>query len=308
MAKWIALCLFIIAIGCKTSKHLSEPIPPLGSTEDFNNFKFQYSEDQDIYTLRVNIHVIQDSLGRGNFTIIDSLGENAPGWYWLREVVRDAGARMGKLDSMNMPSSSAHISESYIRYEVVGVYAWPNQKLYELHSVIPSTGHRMYEYVMEQDDVDHKEDALQLFIAGRNNKDGGKIASRGIASGAPDKRWTVLFNMHQLSKQKRSYWPATLIMHEIGHNLGLRHTWNQNDGCDDTPMNPYHLNRSATGFQCWALNEPATSKCDSLHKCSNNMMDYNAYQNALTECQLAKIHYNIKENKGNLQDVLYVKE
>jgi len=37
-------------------------------------------------------------------------------------------------------------------------------------------------------------------------------------------------------------------------------------------------------------------------------MDYNAYQNALTECQVAKIHYNIYKNNGNLQDIIYTEK
>jgi len=248
--------------------------------------------------------VIQDSLGQGNFTIVDSLGKDAPGWYWLRGVVKDASDRMGEIHPMNMPSPSPHIKDSRIRYKVVGVYAWQNQKLYDLDQVIPNTGNTMYRYVMKQDDVAHKENALHLFFAGSNNKNGGKISSRGIASGAPDKRWTVMFNTHNLSLKNPRFWPATLLAHELGHNLGLRHTWNQSDGCDDTPMNPYHLDRSATSFQCWALNEPANGKCDEIEKCSNNLMDYNAYQNALTECQVVKIHYNIYNNIGDLQDII----
>ena len=58
-------------------------------------------------------------------------------------------------------------------------------------------------------------------------------------------------------------------MHELGHSLGLLHTWNQDDGCDDTPRNA----------GCWG------------DTCSNNMMDYNASQSALTACQLGIIHY-----------------
>jgi len=57
------------------------------------------------------------------------------------------------------------------------------------------------------------------------------------------------------------------------------------DGCDDTPKNP----------GCWS--NTGTPPCDGIT--SNNMMDYNACQCAITPCQLAKIHYNFwKENSS----------
>jgi hypothetical protein len=68
-----------------------------------------------------------------------------------------------------------------------------------------------------------------------------------------------------------------LFNHEIGHVFGLNHAW-MNDGCDDTP---YHPNK------CWTWTpEPP---CDTM--ASNNLMDYNAYQNAWTPCQIGQIHY-----------------
>jgi len=65
---------------------------------------------------------------------------------------------------------------------------------------------------------------------------------------------------------------ASVSNHEIGHVFGLRHSWYKNDGCDDTPPHP----------NCWAPTEEG--KCAGV--ISNNMMDYNNIQKALTPCQI----------------------
>ena len=74
--------------------------------------------------------------------------------------------------------------------------------------------------------------------------------------------------------------------HEIGHTLGLAHTWTGHDGCDDTPPHP----------NCWNVTE--TPPCDTMY--SNNMMDYNAHMAALTPCQIGKILMNMAR-EGSIQ-------
>jgi hypothetical protein len=63
------------------------------------------------------------------------------------------------------------------------------------------------------------------------------------------------------------------IKHELGHCMGLQHSWIADDECDDTPPNP----------NCWDENQ-----CQGIP--SNNMMDYNNSESALTQCQINKMH------------------
>lgn len=77
--------------------------------------------------------------------------------------------------------------------------------------------------------------------------------------------------------------------HEVGHILGLYHAW-QDDGCDDTPI---HAN------DCWADVSPG---CEG--RASNNMMDYNAWQSALTPCQLQIIHQHLSNPQQSVRKLL----
>lgn len=74
--------------------------------------------------------------------------------------------------------------------------------------------------------------------------------------------------------------------HEIGHSLGLSHSWVSHDGCEDTPP---HAN-------CYSKTDKPP--CDSL--ISNNMMDYNGDQAAVTPCQIGKILLNMAK-PGSIQ-------
>lgn len=74
--------------------------------------------------------------------------------------------------------------------------------------------------------------------------------------------------------------------HEIGHSLGLSHTWLGHDGCEDTPPHP----------NCY--NKTDKPPCDTMY--SNNMMDYNAHMAALTPCQIGKILMNMSR-AGSIQ-------
>ena len=75
-----------------------------------------------------------------------------------------------------------------------------------------------------------------------------------------------------------------ILNHEVGHFLSLAHAF-YNDGCDDTP---------AHGNPCW--NQTPDPPCDTA--ASNNMMDYNALQNALSPCQIGTMQARMADTSS----------
>ena len=76
---------------------------------------------------------------------------------------------------------------------------------------------------------------------------------------------------------------ARTLNHEIGHLLSLGHTWGYMDGCDDTPNHPNCYGRTGV------------APCDGV--ISNNMMDYNHSNSALSPCQIGKVHRFLEDDK-----------
>jgi hypothetical protein len=81
-----------------------------------------------------------------------------------------------------------------------------------------------------------------------------------------------------------------MFNHEIGHVLGLAHAWME-DGCPDTK---HHANR------CY--DKTPDPPCRDL--ASNNMMDYNAREIAVTPCQIGKMHQQMSSVGSHARGVV----
>jgi hypothetical protein len=104
---------------------------------------------------------------------------------------------------------------------------------------------------------------------------------------------------------------GSTINHEIFHTLNIHHTWNEEDGCNDTPKGfVYDRVDPQTGIcytnqyaNCWDFNPsiPGCPRkpCDDWDKISNNGMDYNQWQHAFTTCQIARINNSLINGNGN---------
>ena len=122
-------------------------------------------------------------------------------------------------------------------------------------------------------------------ISSPTYKGGGQ---QGVALG------TSFVKISGLHQRKFNPWANRgNLNHEIGHIFSLGHAWRR-DHCADTPE---HKN------DCFSKTHNG-SKCDSLY--SNNVMDYNTFQNAWTPCQIARMHLKMSREKSRVRK--YVKK
>jgi len=227
-----------------------------------------------IKTIRVTVHIFQKNDGSGNFA-------NAN---WVSGAVNDCNNIWGNLNPMTTPTNSPYYQDSRVRVQIVGTYVWQNTTMWGLSNWHASSadGQQMYNFVMGQASVQNKATSIHLLFPGEpQTNPEGVIKEGGRVPGIGDKRWAMFANVHHLHQlDPINYWPRGVILHELGHNLGLLHAW-PGDICLDTP----------TG----------TQYKDSLGR---NIMDYNTNQTALTRCQISEMHWHILHDEGDLRDVV----
>lgn len=226
-------------------------------------------DDVPLKTIRITIHVFQKDDGSEN------IPDNSTGRGWiLNSVMGTVNSDMANLAMMNLPTSSPYFSDSKIRYELVKIHFWKDSVLWSKGSRFkPSHGQALYNFVMSQN-IQYKNSSVHIMIPGNYTSDGYNSGGQACGFGCND--WAMLEDTYHWYQNSNHWFPANTIRHELGHNFNLYHSW-YSDYCSDTPSN---------------------SNCWNGSNCSNNMMDYNASQSAITQCQLSRMHEWLESNSS----------
>ncbi len=231
--------------------------------------------------IKVNVHFTNSKDRSQNLT-----GRQAQ--EFAEELIEKANRSLLDNQPMNLPAGN-HTPVRDINYQYI---FWPNVRDAIIHDYdndlyYTTRGKNQYNRDIISSYSRSNEEVLNIFIMPHHPD---SIASptygalnTGIALGN-----NIKLNGDFL-QQPETWRYVNTLNHEVGHVLGLVHSWGS-DPCDDTPKHP----------NCW---EPKSSgPCEG--PTSNNMMDYNNKQNALTPCQLSIVNRNFNRPDSRQRKLL----
>ncbi len=254
--------------------------------------------------LRVNFHIMLNKEGKGNFN-------EEKGRPFIKQVLRNCNGNLRRRNiKMELPANN-NTPALPIRYQYKltpqknvrgddGIYFHYDDELYYVIGAGGAKGKNNFDQKVFKKYAIQKGEVLNIFVMGMHvdsmKSKTYKSALRGVGFGQWVKleglQASIADTIHKPNGKKTVlglYNSANLIHHEIGHCLGLRHTWRGNDGCDDTPE---HSN-------CWGR-----TKSGSCKYASNNVMDYNSRQSAWSPCQIGTAHYTMTSKRKKIRQLL----
>ncbi len=260
-----------------------------------------HPEMNPVRYVRINVHVIQDGKGQNNFS-------EEEGRKFIKDMIATGNDCLEHNQKMNLPhGNSTPVLSAPWRWVLTGnpkiknddgIYFHRDDTLFCMNKKAQG-GNSVYDarqyakYGVQKDSVinifliEHCPDSIKSSTYKASN-DGVGLGNWAKLAGCYH-LWKVPIVYNSDTFRFNSWDAAGLLNHELGHCLGLQHTWNMDDGCDDTPKNP----------GCWNFGEP--NGCTDV---SNNVMDYNAYKNSFSPCQINKVLMNFYADRGGTRKYL----
>ncbi|GAB5417564.1 MAG: hypothetical protein Crog4KO_08360 [Crocinitomicaceae bacterium] len=264
------------------------------------------NDPDNIKHVKVNIHYLLKSDGTGNFHEMgDGWGNpNYTGFDYAEDMIDSINTELnvnpGIRSGMQVPGYDYTVTDFGFRFVLAGVHFHRNTTLYDAMDTgydEANAGSSLWDMsYMPAYDVNPSSE-INIYIVSSPS-----FGNTGVFQGVASLNGFRLqvFNCWLTYKYGHQNWgagtpPSELhrfesrtIAHELGHNLGLRHAY-QWDGIPDTKQ---------LGYSCWQ--HTATGPCSDWNNITNNLMDYNGYDDyALSPLQIEAVRNNLNAGKSN---------
>ena len=262
---------------------------------DPNNYApdYRFPQFEDVKYVRVNFHYPNASNKEYNYTNEDALT-------FSKGLLESGNGKLQRNKKMNLPEGNdtpvydaryqyllmedSTTSTGYAIYEDIDDENW--------FFIKKGKGKNNYSRTIIKNFARQPDSVLNIFAMVYPPDSVGK---KGFSSGRAGIALGTSLKIAGIKKYGvNGAWRFSALMnHEVGHIFGLRHSWYKNDGCDDTPPNP----------NCWSPKDEGPC----VGPTSNNMMDYNNQQIAITPCQIGTVKMNMHRD-GSKSRKLIVKD
>lgn len=305
------ICLIIASFSCSSSRNYlkydeieriekkGKPTSTCGSWESYVPDTSQLILTP-VRRIRVNFHIVQKADGSGNFT------EQAGRPYvknllnYANETLRVGNAKMNLPKGNDTPVLPPRYKYVLTPCDTIpnddGIYFHRDEDLYFMVKEGKNKDYYKRDVINKYAINDDK--VLNVFLLEHHTDSLAsptfKPRDMGVALGTSVKILGFKTNYTTPLGDKFfkvEWFTQKLLNHEIGHVLGLGHSWVLHDRCDDTPPHP----------NCWNF---GAAPCNEV---SNNVMDYNTYSDSWTPCQIGLVHKNFSKS-GSRQRKLLIED